>query len=267
MTITDEAVKTLIHDLSNIEEIEAILLGGSHGSGTAESDSDYDIYVYSFTEIPLVKRKKVLSRHFKIIEWDNRYWETEDDGILFSNSIPVDIIYRSIEWLDDILHSIVIDNIAWIGYTTCLWYNLINSIILFDRNGKLTELQKKYQIPYPDKLSQNIIKKNRDLLKGKLPSYYDQIKKAIHRNDLISIQHRLTAFFSSYFDILFALNRQLHPGEKKMVEKVKALCSIIPNNFEQHIQQLLHYSNFSSENLLTVLENCIEELDLVLMKF
>ena len=40
-------------------------------------------------------------------------------------------------------------------------------------------------------------------------------------------------------NIIFALNRIYHPGEKRLVEIVKRRCSIIPNDFERNINLLL----------------------------
>ncbi len=71
------------------------------------------------------------------------------------------------------------------------------------------------QIDFPENLRSAIIKNNRNLLNGKLPSYDRQIKKAQERGDIVSVNHRITAFLESYFDVIFALNRQTHPGEKK----------------------------------------------------
>lgn len=82
------------------------------------------------------------------------------------------------------------DGVASNGYTTCLWHNLKTCKILFDRNGKLEKLKKQYDIKYPDKLKENVIKRNMSLLSGYLPSYDKQIEKLLNRSDFISVNHR-----------------------------------------------------------------------------
>ena len=54
------------------------------------------------------------------------------------------------------------------------------------------------------------------LLSGMLPSFDAQIEKAENRKDFVSVNHRVTEFLASYFDIIFALNEMTHPGEKRM---------------------------------------------------
>lgn len=54
-----------------------------------------------------------------------------------------------------------------------------------------------------------------DLLTGSLPSYDKQIEKILVRKDIVSINYRVAAFLESYLDIIFAINRLTHPGEKR----------------------------------------------------
>ena len=67
-----------------------------------------------------------------------------------------------------------------------------------------------------------------------MPSFLYQVDKAVERNDLISINHRTTELLASYFDIIFALNEKLHPGEKRLLDHTKDL-SILPKDYEDNI--------------------------------
>ena len=100
---------------------------------------------------------------FQIIEYDNQFWEREDDGI-FLDGIPIDILYRNIEDFDKALETTLLYHQAQNAYTTCLWNNLKNTKILFDRHGKLKKLQTKYKFSYPIQLKENIIQRHRALL-------------------------------------------------------------------------------------------------------
>ena len=73
-----------------------------------------------------------------------------------------------------------------------------------------------------------------------MPAYRVQIDKAVKRRDLVSMNHRVSAFMESYFDILFALNKQTHPGEKRLIELCKANCAILPENFEENLYALFY---------------------------
>lgn len=132
-------------------------------------------------------RKRILDGTCRYIELSNSYWELEDDCTLKED---IDILYRNLDDFTKNISRVVDDGVASNGYTTCLRHNLKTCKILFDRNGKLEKLKKQYDIKYPDKLKENIIKRNMSLLSGYLPSYDKQIKKALNRSDFISVNHR-----------------------------------------------------------------------------
>ena len=226
-------VDNLLNDFSKIPEIEAILLAGSHSTGTNDKNSDYDVYIYSYSSIPIAKRKLITDRYFKYIELSNTYWEEEDDGILFDDT-EVEFIYRNIDFIDNSLNRTLIKCEADIGYTTCIWYNLKNSIIIYDKSNKLAEIKAKYDIEYPDKLRNNIIEKN---------------------FNYVSLNHRLAAFLASYFDIIFAYNKCPHPGEKKILKFIKDNNLLVPVDMEQNILNAFNYAGTNNPKLLTELDN------------
>ena len=223
---------SLWNEFKNLPEIEAIALGGSRAGTNYDKNSDYDLYIYC-NQIPEESlRKKILEKCCQYMEIGNSYWELEDQ-----------------------------DHNAYNGYTTCMWHNLLNSKILYDKNGRLRKLQKQYDIPYPEELRANIINKNMRLLTGNLPSYDIQIKKALTRKDLVSVNHRIAAFLESYFDIIFALNRLTHPGEKRMVQLALQQAEILPKNFENNLNKLFENMFKDSETTIQTLNDMITEIE------
>lgn len=113
-------------------------------------------------------------------------------------------------------------------------------------------------------MKKNIIERNTKLLYGSLPSYNNQIEKAIIRNDIVSINHRITAFIESYFDIIFALNELTHPGEKRLIELCKQQCRILPKNFEHNLATLLNDLFTKPDKIISDINRIIKELNKLL---
>lgn len=266
----DGILLELVEEFSRCESIEAILLSGSRTTSNFDKNSDYDLYIYSNNEVPLEFRKKIADKYFDYAELDNTTWEREDQGFLKEIGVQVDLVYRDVEFIEKKLEEIVVDCIASTGYTTCFWANLIRSDILYDKNGKLGQLQRKFDVDYPEQLRRNIVTKNFPLLNKIIPAYTNQIKKALKRDDFISVNHRISAYFESYFDIIFAINMKLHPGEKKLLKITKEELVYIPRCMEEDIEELfknLYKQEFDIVGKLDLishrLENLLKEMDII----
>lgn len=254
----------LWNEFSTLAQVEAIALGGSRAGGAYDETSDYDLYIYCSAQPEEPVRKAILGKYCQYTEIGNTFWELEDDCTL-KDGVDIDILYRNLEDFSQGIRSVVEGHTAYNGYTTCMWHNLLNSQILYDKNGKLTGLQEKYRIAYPDGLRNNIIRKNLRLLTGSLPSYDAQIKKAAARGDMVSVNHRTAAFLESYFDIIFALNRLTHPGEKRMVPYAKEQAKTLPVNFEKNLNQLFQNLFTDTDRAVQILGEMIVELEKVIV--
>ena len=95
-----------------------------------------------------------------------------------------------------------------------------------------------------------------------MPSYPKQIINAVQRNDFVSINHRITEFLASYFDLLFAINEVTHPGEKRLVQLCNKQCKILPENFEENLNLLFSYmySEENQDSLMKILEEIIKNI-------
>lgn len=151
--------ESLWKEFSKLEQTQAIALGGSRAGSVFDEKSDYDLYIYCTSVPGEAERKRILDECCKYTEIGNSFWELEDDCTL-KDGIGIDILYRSIDDFSRTIGLVVENHISYNGYTTCMWHNLLSCKILYDKNGALTALQNKYNIPYPGKLKNAVIKKN-----------------------------------------------------------------------------------------------------------
>lgn len=231
----------LAERFSELPQVEAVTLAGSLTTGWAQPGSDIDLYVYQRDEIsPNVR--SIIVGDAVALELDNRFWETGDEWVDAETGIHVDLMYRSPEWIEEQIDRTLRRHEAWIGYTTCFWHNVLCSRILFDRSSWFSDLQHWADQPYPEPLREAIVVKNYPILRRNLSSYHYQIERAAGRGDYVSLNHRVAELLASYFDILFAINRLPHPGEKRLLAVAQKQCEIQPDRLEEHVMALLRAS-------------------------
>lgn len=250
----NENFDKIIEQYKSLDEVKAIAIGGSSSAKTADSVSDIDVYIFCTKNIPVEKRNKIVKPISSKYETGCEYFGSGDEYFVDNLNKQLDIMFWDINWFENTVENIWVKHYPSNGYTTCFLYTLQNFEILYDTNNWLKNLQNKINTTYPQKLKANIIKRNLMLLKDKpFASYYEQIEKAIARNDMVSINHRIAAFLASYFDIIFAKNELLHPGEKRLIQFAKTNCKILPKNFEKNINDLLAQPNPETLNILNVM--------------
>jgi hypothetical protein len=238
MPAPDRLAAALALQYGAIPQVREVALGGSRSTGFADEDSDIDLYVYSSESVPLYARARIARGRGTRVELDNRTWEPGDEWIE-ADGTHVDVMFRSAGWIEEQLARVLDRHEASTGYSTCFWANVRFSRVLFDRDGWFARLQDKADAPYPDGLRSAIIRKNHRILRGTLSCYCHQIAKAIERDDPVSVNHRLAALLASYFDILFALNRVPHPGEKRLLRWAEERCPVRPDRCIEQVGSVL----------------------------
>ncbi|MCK4446531.1 MAG: DUF4037 domain-containing protein [Candidatus Marinimicrobia bacterium] len=247
--------------------VEAIALGGSQTSNSVDNCSDVDLYIYTNEIIPLDFRNKIVQKFGSIrTDLNLTFWDLGDEWLDKKTGVEVDVIYWDKTWIEEQIDRVLISHQASVGYTTCFWHTVSNSKILFDRRGWFSELQNKCLQPYPKKLRNSIIAKNHPVLRNVIPSYRNQVKKAIERDDFISVNHRIAALLASYFDILFAINHLTNPGEKKILSYALERCTKLPKDLSTQIKDVLQSSGASIDILLSKLDLLLDSLDEILVE-
>lgn len=243
---------------SKLPEIEAVALSGSATSLIQDESSDYDIYIYYSSPVDKEKRKEILSS-FGRCSISCSFFE-EGDELVPPDDRSCDLMYRDMEWIKGQIEDVWVKHNARLGYTTCFIFNVKNSRILFDRNGRLAELKAICSSPYPARLKENIIRNNLLIIDG--PSefpYLEQLEVAVKRRDLVSMNHRTAAILASCFDILFALSEELHPGEKKLMQYAEVLKLKKPEGFADDIEAVLK-STADTSALIPNVKRLIEKI-------
>jgi hypothetical protein len=251
-----------------LEQVEAVVLAGSRGSDARASDtaSDLDLYVYIRAEVPLEARLPIIERSGGATKanLDLKYWGLTDIWINATTAIEIDVMYFDMAWIEDRIERVIHRHKPSLGYTTCFWYTIRNSVLLSRSSQWFTALQSRCGMAYPETLRENIIALNYPVLRGVIPAYANQLDKAATRHDLISINHRLAALFASYFDIIFAFNRQLHPGEKRLLELAVSNCAKVPDHMKTGVVEILHAASVNVAALSSRVANLLNHLDQLL---
>jgi catechol 2,3-dioxygenase-like lactoylglutathione lyase family enzyme/predicted nucleotidyltransferase len=239
-----DVIQRLTQAFGKLPQVLAVVLGGSRAAATSDVASDYDLYVYTVWEVPVDFRRTLLGESAEI---DNRFWEPGDEWSDPSTGTHIDIMYRSPEWIEGQIERILSRHEASLGYTTCFWYNIVHSEALLDPRGWYQGLQNRGRVAYPEGLRRAVLMKNWPVLRRNHSSYRHQIEVALNRGDIVSAQHRVTAFLASFFDVWFALERKPHPGEKRLLSHlsepwgslVRALTEASSGTLLKHIDALV----------------------------
>jgi hypothetical protein len=249
-----------------LPQVQAVALAGSQVR-QPDPASDIDLYVYTREEIPLEQRRLLVERNGGAAQSSLglNYWGPGDEWIDARTGTEIDIVYFDAPWMQDQIERLALRHEASLGYSTCFWHTVHHSWVFFDPHGWFHALQDLASQPYPEPLRRNIIVLNHPVLRSVIPAYAHQVAKAAARADLVSINHRLAALLASYFDILFALNRELHPGEKRLLTAARSVCSQLPTDMEADVTNVLQLAGTAGPGLVPQIDRMLGHLDELLV--
>jgi hypothetical protein len=233
-----ERALVLAKQYGSLDQVRAVVLAGSVAADAADLASDIDLCVYATAPVPLSGRAAIAAGDPRA-ELDNRWFGQEDAWVDAESGLTIDVAYRDTAWIVDDLACVLVHHQARLGYTTAVWASVLASRPLVDPTGWFARLQQQARQPYPEPLRQAIIAKNLPLLRQARSSYTHQLAQAAARDDRTSVNHRVAAFLASYFDVLFALNRIPHPGEKRLVPFAVEHCRLVPAEMPAQLGALL----------------------------
>lgn len=250
----------LVELLAELPQVDAIALGGSSASGRSDELSDFDLCVLPNKPVPLTARRDIVRKLGATGDPGHDYFGGGDEWTDAATGAHFDLMYFGLEFFREQIERPLRYFQPSLGYSTAFAYTVSQGRILYDPEDKFAALQALAREPYPDALRENVVRYNRPMLRGFISSYYRQLEKAAERGDLVSFNHRLAAFLASYFDIIFAVNRQLHPGEKRLLATTLSICESLPESFEEGVTATLQRASDGTQ-LLTRLDQLLDALD------
>jgi hypothetical protein len=250
---------------ASLPTVEAVALGGSRGAAgvAADAASDIDLYVYTRGAIPLAAREGIVEAAGGATRTslDEPWWGAGDEWLHAPSGIHVDAIYFDAAWMEDQLERVLVRHEASLGWSTCFWHTILGSIPLEDPRGWFARLQAGARVDYPEELRRAIIALNHPVLREAMPSWANQLAKAARRGDLVAVNHRLAGLLASYFDILFAVNRVPHPGEKRLLEAATRRCPLLPEALAPDVTELLETATSDLTGLPARVDRLVDRLD------
>jgi len=249
---------------SQFTQVQSVAISGSLTSGVVtDLASDIDLYIYTTAPIPLEDRIALVEAVGGASRADMNldFWDPGDEWFHAATGIEADVMYWDTAWVEDMLDRVVNRCQVSLGYTTAHWNTIQKSRALFDRNGWFARLQADYAVAYPEPLRRAIIARNHAILRGVIPAYFHQIEKAARRGDPVSVNHRVAALLASYFDIVFAVNRVLHPGEKRLIDQAQRLCIRLPGGMASQIEQVLRSAGMPGGSVIADVECLLDQMD------
>jgi len=251
-----------------LPEVEAVALGGSRGGVGVDIDasSDIDVYVYTRGDIPLAVREEVVEAAGGATRVDlgMSFWGPGDEWLHAPTGIHVDVIFFDAAWMEEQVERVLVRHEASLGYSTCFWHTVRGSVPLADPRGWFAGLRARCAGDYPEELRRSIVALNHPVLRRVLPAYANQLAKAARRGDLVSVNHRLTGLLASYFDVLFAVNRVPHPGEKRLVDAAAHGCPLLPVGMAADVTEILETATTDLPALPARVDRLLDRLDALL---
>jgi hypothetical protein len=264
-TAAEDLARRVAALFAPLPEVEAVALGGSRGGAGlgAVAGSDIDVEVYTRGEVALDVRRGIVAAAGGASRADLGvgFWGQGDEWIDAATGAHVDVVYFDAAWMEDRIAAVLDRHEASLGYTTCFWHTIRGAVVLEDRGGWLGGLKARSDVLYPEALRTAIVAHNHPVLRGVLPSYASQLANAVARSDLVSVNHRLAGLLASYFDVLFAVNRVTHPGEKRLVEAATRTCARLPVGMAADLEDLLRTATADLSGLAAKVDRLLDRLD------
>lgn len=251
MKIPENKRKTLdkiVGDLKNVENVAAIVLGGSYCMGTASENSDLDIGIYyhensafDTERIKLIAEKYNIDETFTVTDFYGWGGWVNGGAWLNTKSGEVDFIYRNIEQVKSTIEKS--QNGIWendfeqqppFGFSSVIYLAETHYCYpLYDPSNAIKKLKDEVK-NYPLKLKQTIIQQS--LWSAEFTIW--QADKFAAKLDIYNTVGCLTRALKNIVEALLAINEVYSLGDKSSVNQLTRMPNC-PNKLKEQIEDIL----------------------------
>ncbi|MES2332032.1 MAG: nucleotidyltransferase domain-containing protein [Bacteroidota bacterium] len=238
----------IVNDLKKVDNLVAVVLGGSHCIGTANENSDLDIGIYYYEVSPFdIEQVKLIAGKYNVDDTMTvtgfYQWGAWVNGGAWLNTASgeVDILYRNIDQVRATIEKSV--NGIWendfeqqppFGFSSVIYLAKTNYCYpLYDPYHVIKEMKEEVR-HYPLKLKQTIIQQS--LWAAEFALW--QAEKFARKGDIHNTVGCFTRILKNITDALFALNELYSLGDKSAFLKIVQMPKC-PDNFKEQVEAIL----------------------------
>jgi predicted nucleotidyltransferase len=221
----DQTVQRIVTAIADLPGVAAIALGGSLAAGFADQSSDIDVYVYYREPLAATAERTTRLRLLAdegMVEVGIPTFGLEDH--LHVQQKLVELVYLDLDRLITEADRAYSQGLINEGYSTALLYILFRNQVFHDATGEVTALHRRLQAKYPEPTRTRLLGAHPKLLRY----FLELLRVSQRRDDLLYVQQLRYIIQAVYFDLLFALNRQYHPGGKRLLAHAQR-CVVQPS--------------------------------------
>lgn len=265
-------VTKIIDTFNGIPGIDAVVLGGSRATGTANKDSDIDIGIYynkGLFDHALFREKAVSldDKHRKDVITELGDWGPwiNGGGWLKIDSVDVDILFRDTQKVTTVMDDCIHGKIS-IDYQCGHPFGFVSSIymgeiayckILNSKNSNIPDQKKRLEI-FPETYRKAAIEKF-------LWECAFSLKcglKAIEKKDILYASGSLFRSAVCLLQVLYAINGMYMLNEKGALKRLLSQKGIyIPDNFVNEIEDA--FSELKNDTLQSAFEKMQTQYDMI----
>jgi predicted nucleotidyltransferase len=232
--------------LATVNAVSGIVCFGSYALGTADAESDLDLYVICEpTVMPVATRHRLLTRlpgstalhlQYTTPGWDNA-WAPHADRVTVAPTV-FDIVYTTCAWLTHVVHRVYTEGALTLPEMLFRPYTVLglvaHAIPLYDPHGIVQRLRAQLS-PYPAVLQANLLGEALPIMADGLAELHDYTRRNIGPSAFLLHLGRVC---DAMVTVLYALNQHYDPATKRPEQALRHLA-VLPERFVERFVRLL----------------------------